>query len=352
MEQRETTRKHLSNLKEVLPGLVLEDHFLLRPDLAKKYQAHQIHHYKKDIRWIIDFLSEAVWAQQPILFDEFVYWLKTFLSSLNLPMKDIAESFEILKNRLNESCSTDERALINPILDDGIRILRTSETGGSMVDQKNSLVPFAQKYLELLLKGRRSEATEMVMKEMKSGKPVAAIYKEVFQPVQYEIGRLWQTNQISVAQEHYCTASTQFIMSLLYPYLFTGEKKEVKLVSTCVSGELHEIGARMVTDFFEMEGWDTYYLGANMPIYGVIQFVREIQPQFVAISATMTFHVRLVEEFIQKIRQAEGVPDDLKILVGGYPFLVASDLWQQVGADGFAPNAQLAVQNARKLIAA
>ena len=192
----------------------------------------------------------------------------------------------------------------------------------------------------------------MVLRQVREGKPVADIYQEVFQPTQYEIGRLWQTNKISVAQEHYCTASTQFVMSLLYPYLFTGEKKDYKLVSTCVSGELHEIGARMVTDFFEMEGWDTYYLGANMPVHGVIRFVREIQPHLLAISATMTFHVRLVEELIHHVRKAEGLPEGLKIIVGGYPFLVANDLWKQVGADGYAPDAQLAVRFAKNLIAA
>ena len=63
-----------------------------------------------------------------------------------------------------------------------------------------------------------------------------------------------------MAQEHYCTAATQLIMSQLYPYIFTTGKNGRVLVGTCVSGDLHEIGVRMVSDFFEMEGWDTFYL--------------------------------------------------------------------------------------------
>ena len=42
------------------------------------------------------------------------------------------------------------------------------------------------------------------------------------------------------------------------------------MVATCIGGELHEIGIRMVADFFEMEGWDTYYLGANTPADAVV----------------------------------------------------------------------------------
>lgn len=35
----------------------------------------------------------------------------------------------------------------------------------------------------------------------------------------------------------------------------------------------HEIGMRMVADFFEMEGWDTYYLGANTPTRSILQTI-------------------------------------------------------------------------------
>jgi len=57
-------------------------------------------------------------------------------------------------------------------------------------------------------------------------------------------------NEVSVAQEHYCTAATQLIMSQLYPHIFAGEKTERTLIATCVAGDLHEIGIRMVSDLF------------------------------------------------------------------------------------------------------
>lgn len=191
---------------------------------------------------------------------------------------------------------------------------------------------------------------EMIMKEVKGGMPVKGVYLQVFQPVQYEIGRLWQSNRISVAQEHFCTAATQLVMSQLYPLLFTGERKNRKMVMTCVPGELHEMGARMVTDFFEMDGWDTYYLGANMSIDGVVRFLVETKPLFLAISATMTFHLSQVEEMIKKIRAESLIPANLKIMVGGYPFNIAVNLWKELGADGYAPGASEALQVAGKLL--
>jgi len=84
-----------------------------------------------------------------------------------------------------------------------------------------------------------------------AGVPVKRIYLDVFQATQYEVGRLWQLNEVGVGEEHYCTAATQLIISQLYPQIFASEKGPNTLVATCVAGDLHELGARMVTDFFE-----------------------------------------------------------------------------------------------------
>ncbi|MEI7490723.1 MAG: cobalamin-dependent protein [Bacteroidota bacterium] len=345
-------KEKLLSINETLPGIILEDHFKLRPDMARAYTEHQKKKFKSDISWIISFLAEAVWAGQAALFEEFISWLKTFLDSEKVPMEDLKESLELLKIRINEACSDDENHLINPLMESAVSMVLSEGNKISLPASDNHLTPVAGKYMDYLLHGKRNDALSLIISEFEAGTTVREIYLDVFQPVQYEIGRLWQTNKISVAQEHFCTGATQLVMSQLYPYLFTGEKKDRKMVTTCVSGELHEIGARMVTDFFEMEGWDTYYLGANMPVDGVIRFLCEIKPQLLAISATMTFHVSSVEEMIRNIRSAPGIPSELKILVGGYPFKVAERLWEQVGADGCALDALEAVSLAEKLIAA
>jgi len=352
METNDVLNKKLIGLKSTLPEIILSDHFILRPDMAKNYTDHQKENFQKDVAWILSFLAESVWAGQPALFEEFVSWLKTFLTSVKVPMKDVAESLVLIKNRINKNCSAEENKIINQLLDKAISILLSVEEKISISAQDNYLDPLAQNYLDNLLKGNRDVALSLILNEVTAGVPIRDIYLNVFQPVQYEIGRLWQTNRISVAQEHYCTGATQLVMSQLYQYLFTGEKKHRKMVTTCVSGELHEMGARMVTDFFEMEGWDTYYLGANMPIDGVIKFLLQIRPQLIAISATMTFHVSAVKEMITRIRSAPGMPSDLKIMVGGYPFKIVEQLWEVIGADGCAVNALAAIELADKLSAA
>jgi methanogenic corrinoid protein MtbC1 len=106
---------------------------------------------------------------------------------------------------------------------------------------------------------------------------------------------------------------------------------------------------RMVADFLEMEGWDTYYLGGNMPAESIVRSLKDRHADVVAISATISSRVSKVTELIDAIRSASSQPP-VKILVGGYPFNIAEGLWQRVGADGYARNAQEAGTVALRLL--
>lgn len=231
---------------------------------------------------------------------------------------------------------------------------------GSLMNKTNPLIilpgmagdyaDLAEEYLRLLLDAKRREAAQRIVRAVEEGAPVKDIYLRVFQPALYEVGELWQRNLVSVAQEHYCTAATQFSMSLLYPYIFSGKKSDRCFVGCCVGGELHEIGMRMVTDFFEMEGWDTYYMGANTPDKDVVRTIIEQQASVVGISVTMIFHLHLVGRLILGIRSRPECRH-VKILVGGYPFRSNTKLWYGIGAHASALDAQEAVDTATALVA-
>ena len=212
----------------------------------------------------------------------------------------------------------------------------------------DTLASLAQDYLQALRLGERHRASRLVMDAVAAGTSVKDVYLGVFQPVQYEVGRLWQTNEISIAQEHYCTAATQLVMSQLYPHIFALDRRGRAMVATCVAGDLHELGVRMVADFFEMDGWDTFYLGANTPHQGVSDTIVERRAEVLAVSATLATHVPAVRELIAVVR-ASPAAGGVTILVGGHPFNEDPDLWKTVDADATAPDAQQAVDLANRL---
>ncbi|MCA9973676.1 MAG: cobalamin-dependent protein [Anaerolineales bacterium] len=211
------------------------------------------------------------------------------------------------------------------------------------------LTHLAHAYLDALLQRRRHAANQLIQEAVQQGTPVQEIYLQVFEPVQHEIGRLWQLNQISVAEEHYCTAATQLVMSQLYPHIFTTRKNGWRFTAASIGGELHELGIRMVADFFEMAGWDTVYLGANTPAQAIVETLQAARSHILGISATMMFHITAVAELIRQVRLTPA-GRQIRIMVGGYPFNVTPDLWQSVGADGFASNAVEAVHVATQLL--
>jgi len=231
----------------------------------------------------------------------------------------------------------------------GRETLKGSHTSVSFIAEDNPYFGLCQAYLETLLRGDRRNAGQLVLDAVDGGASVKYMYLYVFQPALYEIGRLWQINRITVAEEHFFTAATQLAISQLYPYIFTSAKKELRLVAACVGDELHEVGVRMVADFFEMEGWDTYYMGANVPAASLVQKVHEFCPHVLALSATMSFHQRAVEQAIQNVRAAQG-GRRVRIMVGGGCFKYLPELWRKVGADAFAPDAAQAVVLAHELI--
>lgn len=335
--------------RKALAEEAVSRHYELQPELAVRYGPGGRAKCLQDLDYHLLYLAEAIGASSPSLFADYVEWAKVLLAGFNIPENDLAVNLNCLQEALQKKVSADAGRIVKDYIEEGTAKLAQPLKSDSFIKEDSPLHFLAQDYLQALLRSDRRAASQMVIEAVQQGTSVKDIYLHVFQPSQQEIGRLWQTNQISVAQEHYCTAATQLVMSQLYPYIFAGDKIGRRLVASCVGGELHEIGIRMVADFFEMEGWDTYYLGANTPAESILQSIEERQADVLAFSATMTFHLSKVSQLIDKVRASE-VSRDMKILVGGYPFNVSPGLWQQVGADGYAADAQQAIDEANRLL--
>ncbi len=98
----------------------------------------------------------------------------------------------------------------------------------------------------------------------------------------HEIGDLWHRNVITVDKEHYATSVNQTVMSGFFDEIFERPRKNRTLVAGAVGSELHEMGIRMLSDIFEYQGWDTFYLGAALPEQAVLEAIGEHKPDLVA----------------------------------------------------------------------
>jgi len=343
MTKTQETRRLIREQQQELAEAIMARHYDQRPELWESFGESGQKECLKDINYHLSYLTEAMTISDTTLFTEYIAWAKSLFASLGFSEDTLSKTLTYMHNVLEERLPEDMHHIVHQYIEAGLdQLQKTSEAPSSFICEHEPLSSLAAEYLEALLAGERHVASQLIMEAVNEGTPVKQIYLHVFQPVQREVGRLWQTNQVSVAQEHYCTAATQMVMSQLYPRIFSTERSGRRLVATCVGDELHEIGVRMVADFFEMEGWDTYYLGANSPTKSIVNTIEEQKADILAISVTITMNVSQVTDMIEQVRESEA-GEDIKIIVGGYPFNVAPDLWREVGADGYARDAQEAI---------
>ncbi len=345
----QTLGQAIESQKDDFARLIVDDQWARNPQFQVRYGEAGHAKCVQDVRYNLAYLSQAIMANSPSLFATYIDWVKVLFKGLNIPTRELVDSLEITGDLLQQRFP-EAAAIVRNFIDLGLQNLASApETLPSFMHESQMLSGLAHHYLSALLRGERSVGSRLILDAVDQGTSIKDIYLHVFQPSQYEIGRLWQMNQMSVAQEHYATAATQLIMSQLYAHIFNTKRNGHSLIATGVGGELHEIGLRMVADFFEMEGWDTYYLGSNTPASTIVQTLTERKADILAISVTMTFHIQLVADLIAQVRAIDP-GRRIKILTGGYPFNIEPDLWRQVGADGYAANAEQAIAKANALL--
>lgn len=169
-------------------------------------------------------------------------------------------------------------------------------------------------YLNALLDGDKAECTRIVNTLLVEGADIKEIYTKLFQRSMYRIGHLWESNRSSIAEEHIATKITESLLNLVYPKIMETPRNGKKIVMTCVDKEFHEIGPRIVSDFFELSGWESIFLGANTPPNEVLNIIKEKKPDLIGISNSFYINVLRLVKMIELIRNE--FPDQ-EIIVGG-----------------------------------
>lgn len=294
------------------------------------------------------FLVAALFADSPELFLDYARWAKVALTHRGWDAADLSTNLECLCDALRFELETESAEVPIGIVQAAIEQLPSfPEDIPRFIKRGEPYALLAKLYLEALDRADLRAARTLILGAVKDGIPVDSIYLHVLQPVLFEIGRLWQTNQISVAREHFCTAATRSILSLVQQQCVSDKKQTAgTVVATSVAGEQHEIGIAMVADFFAWAGWGCYFLGADTPTNDVISELIERDADVLAVSLTMANHVPDLAGLIKAVRETSACKR-VKILVGGHPFSLDADLWSVVGADGQASEPNHAIDTAQ-----
>lgn len=294
-------------------------------------------------------LADALEASRPEVFLNQVLWANSALHARGVPVEDFRAGLDCLASVLEQELPPGSRESAVSCVRAALEALNGADTAvppALAVDSLHGKV--AAEFLLATLEGNRRRATALIEEAASNGVSARDLYLHVFLPVQREVGRMWQLNEITVAEEHFVTTTTLTAMSILYPRLARRPSRSRTVVAGAVEGDSHELGPRMVADFLEMDGWRAIYLGANVPSADLAMAMVDFDAELLALGVSLAAHLHRVPETIDAVRRASA-PRVPRILVGGGGFAGTPERWRELGADGIAGSADEAVSVANRI---
>lgn len=340
--------------REYFAGRMLERYAEKNAKLWSDLGMEQRELVREEFLYAIVSLEESLATGSPAFLLDHARWMQSRYAAENFPPGFAVSFFKTFSTVVTQQLPEDYRKTAGAFTRKTVTALKSiPEETVISPDAGTTLSPDARSFLNFILAGEVAKGRAVIDKALAAGTTISGIYTGIFRPVLSEMGRLWQQNRVTIAEEHFVTGAIRRIMEQVHDQIAgTGRipRKRKTVVAACVGNELHEIGIRMVAAFFELDGWTVYTTGANTPVKSILAAVKDRKADVVALSITMPSGLSGLQYLVRSLR-AEADTAHVKIIVGGSPFAILPDLWHQVGADAVAATAEEAVAVANRLTA-
>ena len=199
-----------------------------------------------------------------------------------------------------------------------------------------------------ILEGQAGAVKEEVQAALDAGINVSVILNEGMISAITEVGRLFEIGEFYVPEMLIASRAMQSGLTLLEPYLKEADVKAAgKVVIGTVKGDLHDIGKNLVAMMLKGAGFEIIDLGTDVAPEKFVETAREQGAQIVALSALLTTTMPSMKATIEAFAAA-GLRDQVKVMIGGAP--ITQSYADQIGADGYSPDASRAIATAISLV--
>lgn len=205
-----------------------------------------------------------------------------------------------------------------------------------------------QEISEALIVGNADKVRELTEKALAEGVSPGAVIDGALIPGMNEVGRRFKANEFYVPEVLIAARAMQAGTDIVRPLLAEGDiKAPGKVVIGTVKGDLHDIGKNLVVMMLQGAGFEVVDMGIDTPAEEFIATTKEAKPDIVAMSALLTTTMIQMRSTIEAFREA-GLRNQVKIMIGGAP--ITQRYADEIGADGYAPDAASAVDTAKELL--
>jgi len=340
----------LRNSASALAGYAAGDLLEANSDAGQAFGADPFTMWRHWLTGRVEDLAAAVSVARPDLFTAQIQWGRAVLEARGVDPVCFQAGIECLQQVLMKELPVEIGNLARPYFEAALREFDgQAEEACCRLSPESPAGQLASRYLFAVLEGDRRKARETVLEVPPERMSIPQVYLDVILPAQEEIGRMWLANEITVAEEHFATATTRSVMAQLLAKAPIRESHGKTVMTAAVAGNRHDIGIQAVCDFFEMDGWKAIQLGADVPIGDLVEALGCFRADLLALSTTLSSHLPKLRETIEAVRNCDH-GKAIKILVGGRAFGGCSDTAVQLGADAYAATPQEALASAASLL--
>ena len=202
---------------------------------------------------------------------------------------------------------------------------------------------------QAVIVGNHTRSVELTQQAIGEGVPPGDIINNGLIPGMDEVGRLFKTGEYFIPDMMLAARAMHVSMNVVKPLLVQyKDALKGRIVIGTVKGDLHDVGKNLVCMMLEGAGFDVIDLGIDVSSDKFVAAVRDDKVDLLAMSALLTTTMASMKKTLDALT-ASGLRNKVKVLIGGAPVtqLFADD----IGADGYAPDATSAVDKARELTA-
>ena len=199
-----------------------------------------------------------------------------------------------------------------------------------------------------VVEGDTARTANLAKANLNAGVPAKEILEKGLIPGIKAVGELYTKGEYFLPELLMSGEAMKAALEALRPILSrAGIPPAGKYLIGTVQGDVHNIGKNIVVMMLEGNGWEVTDLDVDVSPEEFCSAVEKNDFQILGMSALLTATMLGFAETINALKAA-GLRNKVKIMVGGAP--VTQAFADEIGADGYAPDAAQAVIKAELLI--
>ena len=204
----------------------------------------------------------------------------------------------------------------------------------------------AKNLVDILADLKEDEALDIVRERLDAGEDPMNILNDSRKALEI-VGNRFADATYFIPDHVYSGEILKAITDLVKPKLDKDAevKRLGKVIIGTVAGDIHDIGKDIVAFMLDVNGFEVYDLGVDVPIQTFIDKIKESGAPIVGLSGFLTLAYDSMKQTIEAMKDA-GLRDKVKVMIGGGQ--ITEEVMKYTGADAYGKDAMVGVSLAKK----